>query len=118
VLKTLLSVYRPGKVSPLESVDWDDVDRCMGGYPSEPKDSACTGVKDAPEVREAEAALNSAQIAIRFGLAQENRGLQESSSDPLLLPKAPHTNELSLWLLIVIFQTVAQTTSWPNTFCM
>ena len=80
-------------VSPLEGVDWDDVDRCMGGYPSEPKDSACTGVKDAPEVREAEAALNSAQIAIRFGLAQENRGLQESSSDSLLLPKAPHTNE-------------------------
>jgi hypothetical protein len=78
-------------VSPLEGVDWDDVDRCMGGFPSDPKDSACTGIKDAPEVREAEAALNSAQIAMRFGLAQENQGLQESSS--LLLPKAPHTNE-------------------------
>jgi len=92
-------------VSPLEGVDWDDVDRCMGdsfefvatcvGFPSDPKDSVCTGVKDAPEVREAEAALmqqlNSAQIAMRFDLAQENQGLQESSS--LLLPKAPHTNE-------------------------
>lgn len=90
-------------VSPPESVD--DVDRCMGIFSSGEKDSACTGVKDAPEVREVETALNSAQIAVRFGLAQENRGLPESSSDPLLLPKASRTNE---------FEFVATDRHLPN----